>query len=82
MTKQEKQNIINAVTNTFRGRQWFNGAGFNDDRLIIAYNYYPAFELTSIKTEMLKFGVQYDLEDIRKVLPGSQTDDYPDHIKR
>lgn len=82
MDRQKKQSIINAVTEEFKRRQWFNGCGFDDDRLVIAYNYYPAFELVQFKSAMLKYGVEYDLKDIRVVMPGSQKDDVPSYIKQ
>jgi hypothetical protein len=83
MDKQRKQQIINEVTSRFQHKQWFNGAGFepNTDRLIIAYNYYPAFELVELKSALLNCGVEYELKDIRVVLPGSQKDDVPSHIR-
>lgn len=82
MDRQQKQRIINGVTEELKPRQWFNGCGFEGDRLIIAYNYYPAFELVAFKTAMLKYGVEYELKDIRVVLPGSQKDDVPSYIKQ
>ena len=81
MDKQQKQRIINAVTEEFKPRQWFNGCGFDGDRLIIAYNYYPAFELVPFKSAMLKYGVEYEMKDIRVVLPGSQKDDVPSYMR-
>lgn len=82
MDKSTKQQIINEVTNTFRHKQWFNGAGFPDgDKLVVAYNYYPAFELVEIKTALQKFGVEYEFKDIRSVLPGSQKDEQPPYIR-
>lgn len=81
MDKSQKQTIINEATNHFRSKQWFNGAGFDGERLVIAYNYYPAFELTEVKTALLKWGCEYELKDIRAVLPGSQRDDVPPHVK-
>lgn len=81
MDKQKKQVIIYEVTDHFRNKQWFNGAGFEEDRLIIAYNYYPAFELAEIKTALLRWGCQYEMKDIRVLMPGSQKDDVPPYIK-
>jgi hypothetical protein len=81
MDRQQKQTIINEVTNFFRNKQWFNGCGFTQDTLIIAYNYYTAFELKDVKEAMIKFGVQFEMKDIRVVLPGSQKDDVPPYIK-
>jgi len=82
MDRQQKQNIINSVTEQFKRRQWFNGCGFDGEKLVIAYNYYPAFELVSLKTELVKYGVEYELKDIRVVMPGSQKDDVPSYIKQ
>lgn len=82
MDKSKKQQIINEVTARFQHKQWFNGAGFPDgDKLVVAYNYYPAFELVEIKSYLAKTGVEYDLRDIRNVLPGSQKDEIPPYIK-
>lgn len=82
MTKSQKQQIINEVTHIFKNKQWFNGAGFPEgDRLIIAYNYYPAFELVEVRTALSKLVVEYELKDIRVILPGSQKDDQPPYIK-
>ncbi len=81
MEKSKKQTIIDGVTNHFRNKQWFNGAGFNENTLIIAYNYYPAFELLEIKESLQKVGVEYELKDIRSVLPGSQKDDVPPYVR-
>lgn len=82
MDRQKKQSIINSVTEEFKSRQWFNGCGFPEgDRLVIAYNYYPAFELVQFKSAMMKYGVEYDLKDIRVVQPGSQRDDIPSYMK-
>ena len=92
MTNNQKQAIINDVTNVFRNKQWFNGAGFmkdatmlgdNTEKLIIAYNYHPALEMKEVKEAMARFPVQYELRDIRSVLPNSQqNDDLPSHMKR
>lgn len=82
MDKSHKQSIINAVTNEFKKRQWFNGCGFEGDRLIVAYNFYPAFELVDFKSAMTKYGVEYDLRDIRNIIPGSQKDDVPPYIRQ
>jgi hypothetical protein len=30
---------------------------------------------------MLKYGVEYDLKDIRVVMPGSQKDDVPSYMR-
>jgi hypothetical protein len=81
MDRIQKQNIINSVTDEFKRRQWFNGCGFEGDRLVIAYNFYPAFELVDFKSSMMKYGVEYDLKDIRVVVPGSRKDDIPDYMK-
>ena len=83
MDKQQKQRIINEVTDEFRRRQWFNGCGFinDDESLTIAYNYYPAFELKEIKENMAKYPVRFELKDIRTVMPGSQKDDVPSHMR-
>ncbi len=81
MDRQQKQQIVNEVTNHFRNKQWFNGAGFVEDRLIVAYNYYPAFEMVEVKTSLLRWGCEYELKDIRVVLPGSQKDDVPSYIR-
>lgn len=82
MDKSKKQQIINQVTAHFSNKQWFNGAGFPDgDKLVVAFNYYPAFELVAIKTYLSTTGVEYELRDIRNVLPGSQRDDTPPYIK-
>lgn len=82
LTKSAKQRIVNGATAALKNRQWFNGAGFNGDRLIIAYNYYPAFELREAKELISSFGVEYELVDIRTVMPNSQNDDIPSHMKR
>ena len=82
MDKSSKQNIINQVTRNFSNKQWFNGAGFPDgDKLVVAYNYYPAFELVAIKSYLSQIGVEYELRDIRQVLPGSQKDEVPSYIR-
>jgi hypothetical protein len=81
MEKQQKQALINEVTQIFKNRQWFNGAGFPEETLIIAYNYYPAFELKDIKEALLKYGVQFELKDIRNILPNSNRDDVPNYIR-
>lgn len=81
MEKSAKQNIINQVTQHFSNKQWFNGAGFPDgDKLVVAYNYYPAFELVAIKSYLSQIGVEYELRDIRQILPGSQKDEVPPYI--
>lgn len=84
MTNYEKQQIINDVTNVFRGKQWFNGAGFvnNGDKLTIAYNFYPALDLKDIKEKMSLFNVEYELRDIETVKPGSRKNDIPSYIKQ
>lgn len=83
MDRQQKQQIINEVTNEFKRKSWFNGCGFinNDDVLTIAHNFYPAFELKEIKEAMIKYSVRFELKDIRVVQPGSQKDDVPPYIK-
>ena len=81
MTNERKQQIINEVTNHFRNKQWFNGAGFTEDTLIVAYNYYPAFELAAIKTKLLPYGNSYELKDIRNILPNAQKDDVPPYVR-
>ncbi len=82
MNRQDKQNIINSVTNEFRGRQWFNGAGFEGDKLIIAYNYYPALEMFNIKESLVKYNIEYGFKDIRDIMPnGRKNDDIPNYIK-
>jgi hypothetical protein len=81
MDRQQKQKIINDVTEEFKKRQWFNGCGFDGDRLVIAYNYYPAFELVQFKSAMLRYGVEYELKDIRVIMPGSQKDDVPSYMR-
>jgi hypothetical protein len=82
MDKSSKQNIINQVTRNFSNKQWFNGVGFPDgDKLVVAYNYYPAFELVAIKSYLSQIGVEYELRDIRQVLPGSQKDEVPSYIR-
>ena len=82
MDKSQKQQLINTVTDVFRNRQWFNGAGYINETLVIAYNYYPAFEIKEIKETMIKVGVQYEMQDIRNVMPGSQRDDVPSHVRQ
>jgi hypothetical protein len=86
MEKVRKQQIINEVTSFFSNKQWFNGAGFSDamepDKLIVAYNYYPAFELVEVKTALMKWPVQYELKDIRVLMPGSQKDDVPPYVRQ
>jgi hypothetical protein len=81
LNNSQKQTIINNVTQEFKRRQWFNGCGFDGNKLIIAYNFYPAFELVNFKTEMIKYGVEYELKDIRVVMPGSQKSDIPPYIR-
>jgi hypothetical protein len=81
MDKTQKQQIINEVTSHFRNKQWFNGAGFQDENLIIAYNFYPALDLKYIQESMHKFGISFALKDIKVVLPGSQKDDVPPYIR-
>lgn len=81
MDKLKKQQIINDVTNFFKPKQWFNGAGFEQDTLIIAYNFYPAFEMKDIKEALLRIGTHFEMRDIRVILPGSQKDDVPSYIR-
>lgn len=85
MTNEQRQQIQTGVDNFFRNRTWFAGSGFKDpvypDKLIIAYNFFPAFDLVDFKTNMLKFGVEYELKDIRVVLPNSHRDDIPSYIR-
>lgn len=91
MTNNQKQEIINEVTRLFRNKQWFNGAGFMTDptllsdkteKLVVAYNYHPALEMREVREILARFPVQYELKDIRNVLPDSQQgDDLPSHMR-
>ena len=85
LTNAQRQQIQDSVDNTLKRRSWFAGSGFKDpmypDKLIIAYNFFPAFELVEFKTEMLKFGVEYELKDVRVLKPGSHSDEIPPYIR-
>jgi hypothetical protein len=81
MDRAQKQQLINDVTQYFKTRQWFNGAGFDGDIMVIAYNYYPALDIKFVKEASLHFGVNLELRDIRVVLPGSRKDDVPPYVR-
>jgi hypothetical protein len=81
MDKAQKQKLINDVTNYFRNRTWFNGAGFEGETLIVAYNFYPALDIKFIKEAMQHFGIHFDLRDIKSILPGQNKDDVPPYVR-
>jgi len=83
LTKSQKQDIINKVTAALKTKQWFNGAGFVEDRLVVAYNYYPAFEALEFrKTISALCPVEWEMKDIRTILPLTrQDDDIPSHMQ-
>jgi hypothetical protein len=56
--------------------------GFEGDKLIVAYNFYPALELVEFKSTMSRFGVEYELKDIRNIMPDAPNDDIPSHMRR
>jgi len=90
LTKQEKQRIQDTVINTFRDKQWFNGAGWvkdvsitsnSEDKFIIAFNYYPALDAMYIKEMMMKIGVEYELRSKSAIPGGENNDDLPSHMR-
>lgn len=81
MDKAQKQLIINEVTNALKNRQWFYGAGFEADKLIIGYNYYPAFELKEVKEALHKYAVEHELRDRVNIPGGQRTDDTPSYMR-
>jgi hypothetical protein len=81
MNNNDKQKIINDVTNVLRNRQWFAGAGFENETLIIAFNFYPAFEILEVKEAAARYGVQYELKDIKHLRPDLQHDDVPSYMR-
>ncbi len=81
MDKSQKQNIINEVTNALKHRQWFYGAGFEGDKLIIGYNFYPAFELKEVKEALHKYGVENELRDRVNIPGGQRNDDIPNYMR-
>jgi hypothetical protein len=81
MDKSQKQNIINEVTNNLKTRSWFYGAGFEGDKLIIGYNFYPAFELKQVKEALVKYGIEHELRDRQNIPGGQRADDTPSYMK-
>ena len=74
LTKSQKQQIINDITNHFRRCQWFNGVGFMGSRegylqetIVIAFNFYPVLELKDVKEYMLQYDIPYELKDYEKI---------------